>query len=842
MGFVYRLQFKSLAVAACLAALAAIAIGALLLASYRADVDRLAGASRAALERQLRDAAAERVLDRLQPQALGIAQAVQAEDAEQVRALTARLLQQPAIAAVEIRDRAGRRVHAAAEGDGAGPGPWYDVDVSLPSRGVEAATESPGTLRVRASLAEVRDGLVALDADLAAARRGELRAQVMLVAGTVLGLLVLAGLGAWLIAARFRRPIHSLIRSVDRMGAGDYSRPVELERRDELGELADAVERMRRKLRQTTVTKDYLDVVLNSMTDAVLLTSPDGHVKRANDAAAQLLGWSEQELSGRDFGSLVAPELRGEFQLGEAATETRETALVTRGGESIPVSLSGSTINAEDPQFQGVLFVARNIADRKRAERRIRYLARYDALTKIPNRMQFQHLLQQAIARAHRSGTALALLYLDLDRFKDVNDTFGHAAGDRTLEILSERLTRVAPKDATVGRLAGDEFAIFVENLPDDAGIEREGSAARGGALAGIARQILDDVSRVFYLNNNEVYLTCSIGIAICPDDATNTIDLIRNADAAMYHSKQNGGGTYAFYATEMNAAAVERLMLKSKLRRSLERDEFVMLYQPKVDLRDGRISGAEALIRWRLPGHGDIPPSQFIPLAEETNLILPIGEWVLKRVCADYRRMRDTVADPGRISINLSLKQLKQASFIPRFASVFREHGVSPTAFELEITETTLMDDARHTVRLLDELYAMGIHLSIDDFGTGYSSLSALQQMPVETLKIDQSFVRDAATDKSDATLVKTIIEMGKNLEMEVVAEGVETREQLEFLRERGCHYAQGRLFGEPMAAEALLALLEKQQAGHRPMQHLIPAPTPRLVNEVRAANEPRG
>jgi EAL domain-containing protein (putative c-di-GMP-specific phosphodiesterase class I) len=265
------------------------------------------------------------------------------------------------------------------------------------------------------------------------------------------------------------------------------------------------------------------------------------------------------------------------------------------------------------------------------------------------------------------------------------------------------------------------------------------------------------------------------------------------------------------------------------------------MLYQPKVDLRDGRIVGSEALIRWRLPGHGDISPAQFIPLAEETSLILPIGEWVLKRVCADYRRMRDTVAEPGRISINLSLKQLKQASFITRFASVFRENGVSPAAFELEITETTLMDDARHTVKLLDELYAMGIHLAIDDFGTGYSSLSALQQMPVETLKIDQSFVRDAATNRNDATLVKTIIEMGKNLEMEVVAEGVETREQLEFLRDRGCHYAQGRLFGDAMSADAFLALLQKQQAGQRPMAHLMPPAPPRLVAENRAANEPR-
>jgi diguanylate cyclase (GGDEF)-like protein/PAS domain S-box-containing protein len=834
MGFVYRLQFKAFAVAACVTALAAIGVGTLLLSRYQSDADRLAGASRAALEHQLRDAASGRVTDRLKTPAARLSDAVANGELDRVRELGARLLTDPAIAGVEVRDAEGRTLTAGTDGADPAAGPWSDVAVPLPATDGRSGA-SPGTLRVRTSLAEVRQGLQALDAELAQARRGEVRAQLMLGAGTLLGLLLLACLGAWFIVGRFRRPIHSLIRSVDRMGEGDYSRPIEIERRDEFGELANAVERMRRRLRQTTVTKDYLDVVLNSMADAVLMTSPDGHVKRANDAAVRLLGWSEQDLMGRDFASLLAPDARGSFAFAEASTETRETSLVTRAGESIPVSLSGSQINADDPQFQGVLFVARNIADRKRAERRIRYLARYDALTKIPNRMQFQHLLQQSIARAHRTGTGLALLYLDLDRFKDVNDTFGHAAGDRTLEILSERLTRVVPKDATVGRLAGDEFAIFIENLPTDASLE--GNRA---ALTGIARQILEDVSRAFYLNNNEVYLTCSIGIAICPEDATNTIDLIRNADAAMYHSKQNGGGTYAFYASEMNAAAVERLMLKSKLRRSLERDEFVMLYQPKVDLRDGRIAGAEALIRWRLPGHGDIPPAQFIPLAEETGLILPIGEWVLRRVCADYRWMRDTVTEPGRISINLSLKQLKQASFITRFASVFRENGVSPTAFELEITETTLMEDARHTVKLLDELYGMGLHLAIDDFGTGYSSLSALQQMPVETLKIDQSFVRDAAIDRADATLVKTIIEMGKNLDMEVVAEGVETREQLEFLREKGCHYAQGRLFGDPMSTEAFVALLEKQQNGQRPMQHLIPAP-PRLVPDVRAANDPR-
>ena len=349
----------------------------------------------------------------------------------------------------------------------------------------------------------------------------------------------------------------------------------------------------------------------------------------------------------------------------------------------------------------------------------------------------------------------MALLYLDMDRFKEVNDTFGHGAGDRVLEVLAERLARAVPQETVVGRLAGDEFALFVEGLAAE--------ADNRGPIAQLARAILTEVSRPFQLNQHEVFLTASIGVAFCPRDAENVIDLIRNADAAMYYSKQNGGNTFAFYSPEMNAAAVERLMLKSKLRRALERDELEIRYQPKVDLRNGHIIGAEALLRWRLPGHGDIPPSQFIPLAEETNLILDIGEWVLNRVCMDYRQMQREGNDPGRISLNLSLKQLRQASFILRCRSVFRRHGVSPTAFELEITETTLMADAPRTVRLLDELFAMGLHLSIDDFGTGYSSLSALQQFPIGTLKIDQSFVRDASEDAGDATIVRTIIEMGR-------------------------------------------------------------------------------
>jgi diguanylate cyclase (GGDEF)-like protein/PAS domain S-box-containing protein len=684
--------------------------------------------------------------------------------------------------------------------------------IHVPTSGKDQQQERRvGVLTVSMSPALIDSALAQLTRDAGNAQRRHF-ANLLALIGTICALLIGLGLvGAWMLARRIEQPISALIRSADRIGQGDYTRPFSVARRDELGDLQQALERMRVKLRQTTITKNYLNIVLNSMSDAVLVTSPDGTIKGANDAARRLLGYAEEDLIGKPLLFVIAENEHANFSLDQAAQsqDTRETVVRTRSGQTIPVSFSASQITTEDPQFQGNIFVAHNITERKRAERRIRYLARYDTLTKIPNRMQFQHLLQQAIARAGRNGSGVALLYLDMDHFKEVNDTFGHSAGDRTLEILTERLTHALPKETVLGRLAGDEFALFIESLPRDSETDHR------GPLANLARIILNEISKAFYLEQQEVFLTASIGAASCPLDAENVIDLIRNADAAMYYAKQNGGNSFAFYSPEMNAAAVERLMLKSKLRRALEREELVIQYQPKINLHNGHIVGAEALLRWRLPGHGDIPPSQFIPLAEETNLILDIGEWVLNRVCDDYRRWQDQVTDPGRVSINLSLKQLRQASFITRFRSVFKKHGVSPTCFELEITETTLMADAKRTVKLLDELYSMGLHLSIDDFGTGYSSLSALKQFPIGTLKIDQSFVRDAAIDNDNATIVRTIIDMGRSLEMDVVAEGVESEEQLAFLRSRNCHYAQGRLFGDAMSAQEFLAMLVAQQAG---------------------------
>jgi len=812
-------KFKYSGAAFLVVVLAAAAVGTVLLVRDQADTRTLS----ALAER----AARERVDPELQARAQSIAAhaadsiagAVRAGDSSGVVRRLQPFIDDATVAAISVTARSGKRIFAWRRSAGATPGA-LSAEVTAPVRTFVENIPGAATPETLASLTVVLEQAapvpeVTLGGRLEAA--GAERTRLTWLLG--LALAAVGGLAgaalAWRVTRQLQRPVDSLIKSADRIGQGDYTRPVEVRRHEALADLQQALERMRGRLRQSTINKNYLHSVLNSMTDAVFVTSPDGVIKMANSAACKLLSFGEEELLGRSIIAVLEERERANFDLLQAAQETRETVVRTRSGQTIPVSFTGSRIDSDDPQFQGNIFVARNITDRKRAERRIRYLARYDALTKIPNRMQFHHLLQQTIARALRAGQVVAVLYLDMDRFKEVNDTFGHGAGDRTLEVLAERLTRSLPKETVVGRLAGDEFALFVEGLPSD--------ADNRGPIAQLARSLLTEVCRPFQLNQNEVFLTASIGIAFCPRDAENVIDLIRNADAAMYYSKQNGGNTFAFYSPEMNAAAVERLMLKSKLRRALERDELEIRYQPKVDLRNGRIIGAEALLRWRLPGHGDIPPSHFIPLAEETNLILDIGEWVLNRVCLDYRQMQSKGGDPGRISLNLSLKQLRQASFILRCRSVFRRHQVSPTAFELEITETTLMADPQRTVRLLDELYAMGLHLSIDDFGTGYSSLSALQQFPIGTLKIDQSFVRDATDDTGDATIVRTIIEMGRSLGMEVIAEGVESQRQLEFLRNNACHYGQGRLFGEPCTAEDLLALLARQATGGAPFAHLL-------------------
>ncbi len=558
-------------------------------------------------------------------------------------------------------------------------------------------------------------------------------------------------------------------------------------------------------------TYQFLEQVLGRVQDGVIVSDEQGRILEANEAAARILGRKAEELGGNDLHALACPSV---FDENDVLLPQGSTRLKTAADPALAVSFTSCPLVEADGHRRWVL-VFRNLSNEHRSQKRIRYLARYDALTRVPNRMEFQHRLQQAIARARRSTTRAALLYLDVDGFKDVNDRLGHPIGDRALEILSRRLVEATESGTLIGRLGGDEFALVIEGLRPD-----EDPRA---AVAATVRMLLDRLAQKFHIEGHEVVLTASIGVALFPDNADNVIDMIRNADAAMYHAKNNGGNTYGFYSPEMNRDAVDRLLLKSELRSAIRRNEFQVVYQPKVDLRNGRIAGCEALLRWRHSRRGDVPPAIFIPIAEENTLIFEIGDWVLDRVCTDFSRWQQRVPWPGRVAVNLSLRQLRQRNFVAGVEEIFQRHELAPSCVELEITESTLIDHGEKTLRMLDRLYQLGLHLSIDDFGTGYSSLSSLQHFPIGTLKIDQSFVRDADQERNSAAIVGAIVGLGRSLGMDVVAEGIETTAQLALLQRVSCTFGQGHLFGEPVTGERYLEMLVAQQEGPPPHAALL-------------------
>lgn len=690
-----------------------------------------------------------------------------------------------------------------------------DIALDAPSRreGNRLLLESPverdgrrvGVLVGTFDLSGVEQQSAAFREHMLAAELERRRSSFLWISASMAVMLLLCGAVVWLISSTQNSRIREIKVQAQKLAEANYGEPLKGPRGDELGDLVDVFNKMRDRLQRTTISRDYVDNILSGMNEAIIVTSADGVITKINDATARMLNYQEEELVGQPV-SLILDKHSAELKTDAPSGIPMEATLLTKGREAVPVSYTGSVLGDDEAAAERI-YAAQNITERRKAEQRIRYLARIDSLTKVPNRMQFQHLLQRAIARAKRSKRALCLFYIDVDRFKEINDTFGHLAGDTTLETVAERLKAALPEETVVGRLAGDEFAVIVDRI--EAGSETIPQLDR------LARKLLDRLADPFYVQGHEVFMTASMGIASYPDDAPNVIDLIRNADAALYHAKKAGGNIFSYYSPEMNEAAVERLMTKSKLKRAFERDELLVHYQPKYNIETGKVVGAEALVRWELPERGIILPSDFIPIAEETNLIVEIGEWVLERVCEDFRYWQRSVASPGRVSVNLSLKQLRQPNFINRISRILRTCGVSPTCLELEITETTLMENPARTIKLLDELYALGLHLAIDDFGTGYSSLSALQQFPISTLKIDKSFVRDVAVNPDDATIVGTIIHMGRSLKMDVVAEGVESEQQLNFLQSLRCTYVQGLLFGDPMSSDNFLELLLAQEEG---------------------------
>lgn len=442
-----------------------------------------------------------------------------------------------------------------------------------------------------------------------------------------------------------------------------------------------------------------------------------------------------------------------------------------------------------------------DITPRKQAEETIRHLAYYDALTDLPNRLLFNDRLTLALAHAHRNQQQLAVMLIDLDRFKVINDTLGHAIGDRLLQGVAQRLTGCLREGDTVARLGGDEFMLL---LP---GVEHTKGTIK------IVQKILEAFKPSFNFNNQELHITPSIGIALYPDDGEDAQTLLKNADTALHRAKEQGRNNYQFYTSTMNATALERLNLESKLRYALERKEFVVYYQPQVSLKTGQIVGIEALVRWQHPDLGLIPPLKFIPLAEETGLSVPLGLWVLRTACAQNKAWQEAGYPPLKVAVNLSTRLFKQQNLIQQVAQVLQETGFDPDYLELELTEGIIMENIETAITTLKELKKMGVHLAVDDFGTGYSSLAYLKQFPIDTLKIDRSFVLDITTDPDDAMIALLIINMAHNLKLKVIAEGVETKEQLTFLRSYNCDEIQGYLFSRPVPAEELVKLLQERK-----------------------------
>jgi diguanylate cyclase (GGDEF)-like protein/PAS domain S-box-containing protein len=578
----------------------------------------------------------------------------------------------------------------------------------------------------------------------------------------------------------------------------DYLLPKALRNMLERAAIADAL----------FVEKERAEVTLNSIGDAVMSTDASGAVSYLNPVAEHLTGWSRVEAAGRPVGDVFRIIDAGtrEPVLNPMALAMRENRtvgltpncmLIRRDGRESAIEDSAAPIHDRQGRVTGAVMVFHDVSSSRALSIRMSHLAQHDSLTDLPNRILLNDRLTQAIAMAHRHRKSLAVLYLDIDRFKHVNDFSGHAIGDGLLKSVASRLLTCVRSSDTVSRQGGDEFVILL------------GEVVHAHDAAVAADKMLAALSEPHCVEDQQLHISASIGIVTYPQDGTTAESLLKNADAAMYRAKDCGRNNYQFFKAEMNRHALERQKLESDLRHALERREFVLHYQPKVSLRTGRTTGVEALIRWRHPIRRLIRPSRFISIAEESGLIVPIGKWVLREACRQAAAWQAAGLAHCSIAVNISPVELRAKDFVSGVRAALAETGLAARLLELEITETFLMQDALSTGEVLHELKDIGVRLALDDFGTGYSSLSYLKRFPIDTLKIDQSFVRDLATDADDAGIVSAVVNMGKSLHMRVVAEGVETAEQCEFLKMQQCPEAQGFYFSEPVLPEEVAELL---------------------------------
>jgi diguanylate cyclase (GGDEF)-like protein/PAS domain S-box-containing protein len=557
------------------------------------------------------------------------------------------------------------------------------------------------------------------------------------------------------------------------------------------------------------VEKELAQVTLNSIGDAVISTDISGSITFLNLVAEKMTGWPLQEAAGRPmaevFRILDATSREMTPNPMTMCVEQNCTVhlpanciLVRRDGSEIPIEDSVAPIHDREGKPTGAVVVFRDVTMARTMALEMTHSAQHDFLTGMPNRMLLNDRVNQAIAWAQRHSKKVAVLFLDLDGFKHINDSLGHPTGDRLLQSVAKRLVDCVRASDTVSPQGGDEFVVLLTEV------------AQSEDAAITARRMLQTVAQAHSIDQHDLYVTTSIGVSVFPDDGQDAETLIKNADTAMYQAKENGRQSYQFFKPAMNVRAVERQSIEEGLRRALERAEFMVHYQPKVNLRTGEITGAEALIRWAHPVRGLVPPSDFIPIAEDCGLIVPIGNWVLREACKQARNWIDAGLPLATMAVNISAMEFRDENFLDGVFGILQDTGLHPGALELELTESVLMKRAESTESILKALRASGIQLAVDDFGTGYSSLSYLRKFPIDALKIDQSFIRQITTAPDETTIVTAVISMGRSLKLRVVAEGVETLEELTFLQAHHCDEAQGYYFSRPVMSEQFAKLLK--------------------------------
>jgi diguanylate cyclase (GGDEF)-like protein/PAS domain S-box-containing protein len=543
--------------------------------------------------------------------------------------------------------------------------------------------------------------------------------------------------------------------------------------------------------------------VFESSGEGILITDLDAHIIAVNKAFSHLSGYSERELLGNNPRMLSSGKHDKEFfrEMWETLIETGhwkgEVWDRHKTGRLYPKLMTINVIHDKEGRPSHYVAIASDMSERRESEKKIHMLAFYDVLTGLPNRALLHERLGEMVRAAERDGTTFAVMFMDLDRFKYVNDTLGHAIGDKLLQTVAERLLQHVRDGDTVSRLGGDEFVVVLR-----------ATGAEGASV--VAGKLLLALAQPYDLDGVQVITKASIGISLYPENANDVESLIKNADVAMYRAKEEGRNNYQFFVPEMNFRANQVFSLEKDIRLALERNEFLLHYQPQVRLADGKICGAEALIRWQHPEKGYVSPADFISVAEETGQIVQIGEWVLETACAQLAEWRKLGMHRFPMAVNLSIRQLRQQTLADTVADVLKRNGLVGGDLELELTEGIMMGDTQSALDFLTRMHEMGVHLSIDDFGTGFSSLNYLKRLPLDKLKIDQSFVRDIETDDSDAAIVRSIISLGHRLNLQVIAEGVETHEQLDFLRVRGCDEIQGYYFSRPLTADKFVEFVK--------------------------------